>query len=107
MNSYAIGVDFGTNSVRAIVVDCRDGSEVAASVFGYPTGHQGVVLDPRDHNLARQHPADYLAGLEESVTGALRKAAEATGFSADRHFSSALEQFIVFFAPLLVRYRDT
>ena len=84
MNSYAIGVDFGTNSVRALVVDCRDGSEVATSVFDYPTGHQGVVLDPNDHNLARQHPADYLAGLEKSITDALGKAADATGFSADR-----------------------
>ena len=84
MNSFTLGIDYGTNSVRAIVVDCSDGSEVAASVFSYPTGHQGVVLDSTDHNLARQHPADYLAGLEQAVPDALQKAAGKDGFSADR-----------------------
>ena len=57
-----------------VVVDVETGEEAGACTFPYPTGHQGVVLDPRDHNLARQHPADYLAGLEASVTGALRAA---------------------------------
>ena len=84
MSSYSIGIDYGTNSVRAIVVDCGDGGTVGAAVFDYPTGHQGVVLDSSDHNLARQHPADYLAGLESSVTEALQKAAGTDGFSADK-----------------------
>jgi len=84
MNSFAIGLDFGTNSVRTIIVDCSTGEEVAASVFPYPTGHQGVVLDPGDHNLARQHPADYLAGLEQTVREVLQKAAYREGFAPDR-----------------------
>ena len=84
MKSFTIGIDFGTNSVRAIVVDCGDGSEVGAAVFPYPTGHQGVILDPADHNLARQHPADYLAGLEQSVSQALKEAERSEGFSSDR-----------------------
>ena len=69
-----LGIDYGTNSVRALVVDCADGRELGVSVFDYPSGTQGVLLDPADHHLARQNPADYLAGLEASVKGALAQA---------------------------------
>ncbi len=78
MKAFTIGVDYGTNSVRAVVIDCADGREVGAHVFNYPSGHQGILLDPSDHNLARQNPADYVQGLEETVVGALT-AAEASG----------------------------
>ena len=71
MNGYAIGIDYGTNSVRTVLIDCADGKEIGGSVFAYPTGEQGVILDAKDHNLARQNPADYLEGLEHSVKGAL------------------------------------
>lgn len=74
--AYTIGVDYGTNSVRALVVDCTNGKEVGTHVFNYPSGHQGVIIDPKDHNLARQHPADYLLGLETSVQEALKQAAQ-------------------------------
>ena len=43
--SYAIGLDYGTNSVRAVVVDCDDGRSVGTHVFDYPSGEQGVLLD--------------------------------------------------------------
>lgn len=69
--SYTIGIDYGTNSVRSLVVRCSDGAELGSSVFWYPTGDQGVLLDPKDHNLARQHPGDYVTGLEASVRQAL------------------------------------
>ena len=78
---FTLGIDFGTNSVRALVVRCRDGAELGSAVFAYPSGHQGVLLDPRDHNLARQHPGDHLLGLEHSVRGALAAAAGRRGFS--------------------------
>ena len=65
--SYAIGVDFGTNSVRAVVVDCADGHTAGTSVFEYPSGERGVITDPRDPHLARQHPGDYLVGLRGAV----------------------------------------
>ncbi|MFA6110097.1 MAG: ribulokinase [Candidatus Latescibacterota bacterium] len=84
MDTYTIGIDYGTNSVRGLIVRCRDGAQVGTAVFPYPTGHQGVVLDPGDHNLARQHPADYLLGLEHCVTEALRQATDQTNFAADR-----------------------
>jgi L-ribulokinase len=81
---FTLGIDYGTNSVRALVVRCSDGKELGASVAGYPSGKQGVLLNPRDHNLARQHPADYLFGLEKSVRGALAAAAKTAGFHPGR-----------------------
>jgi L-ribulokinase len=81
---FTLGIDYGTNSVRALVVRCADGAELGSAVFNYPSGHQGVLLDPKDHNLARQHPGDYLLGLEQSVKGALSAAAKKRGFSADK-----------------------
>ena len=79
---YAIGVDFGTNSVRALVVDIRDGREVAVSVFGYPTGEDGVILDPSDPALARQSPADYIDGFLHTVREAVKSASSADPFFA-------------------------
>jgi L-ribulokinase len=81
---FTLGIDYGTNSVRALVVRCRDGKEFGSCVVQYPSGHQGVLLDARDHNLARQHPADYLYGLEKSVRGALAQARRQKGFAAER-----------------------
>jgi L-ribulokinase len=79
---FTLGIDYGTNSVRALVVRCSDGQEFGSCVVPYPSGHQGVLLDPRDHNVARQHPADYLFGLEKSVQGALVQAKKRKGFAA-------------------------
>jgi L-ribulokinase len=81
---FTLGIDFGTNSVRALVVRCTDGVEFGSAVANYPSGHQGVLLDPRDHNLARQHPGDYLVGLDKSVRAALAAASKKRGFSADK-----------------------
>jgi len=80
--SYTLGIDFGTNSVRALVVRCADGAELGTCVVDYPSGKQGVLLDPKDHHLARQHPGDYLFGLEKSVRGALKQAQKTKGFDA-------------------------
>jgi L-ribulokinase len=79
---YTLGIDFGTNSARALVVRCRDGAELGTCVAGYRSGRQGVLLDPKDAHLARQHPGDYLAAMDESVRGALGAAAKTRGFSA-------------------------
>jgi L-ribulokinase len=81
---FTIGLDYGTNSVRALVVDARNGAELGSCVVNYPSGQQGVLLDPRDHHLARQHPGDYLLGLEKSVRGAVRAARKARGFDPKR-----------------------
>jgi L-ribulokinase len=79
---FTLGIDYGTNSVRALVVRCRDGAEFGSAVVNYPSGQQGVLLDPKDHNLARQFPGDYLFGLERSVRAALAAAAKRRGFKA-------------------------
>ncbi len=80
--SFTLGIDYGTNSVRALIVRCSDGKEFGSAVVNYPSGDQGVLLNPRDHNLARQNPADYLYGLEKSIKGALAKARKQKDFAA-------------------------
>jgi len=77
---FTLGIDYGTNSVRALVVRCADGKEFGTCIVNYPSGHQGVLLDPKDHHLARQHPGDHLYGLEKSVRGALAAARKQRGF---------------------------
>jgi L-ribulokinase len=81
---FAVGVDYGTNSVRALVVDVADGREVADHVFDYPSGEAGVLLDPADPLVARQHPGDYIEGFVVSVRQAVKKAAAQRGFDARR-----------------------
>ena len=71
---YSIGVDYGTNSVRAVLVDLADGRECATSVFGYPGGKEGILLDARDPNLARQRPGDYVRGFDRTVSLILAEA---------------------------------
>ena len=79
--TYAIGIDYGTNSVRAIVVDCGDGRILGSGVLFYPSGEDGILLDPRQPHLARQHPGDYLFGLRVSVDSALALADRDPEFS--------------------------
>jgi len=79
---FSIGLDFGTSSARALVVEVSSGEEVGTAVYDYPSGDQGVLLDPREPDLARQNPRDYLDGLQECVRGAMRDAAKSDGFSA-------------------------
>ena len=72
--SYTIGLDYGTNSARALVVDCANGREIGTAVVNYPSGNQGVLLDPANHLLARQNPADYLFALEQATRAAIAAA---------------------------------
>ncbi|HEY5706042.1 MAG TPA: ribulokinase [Terrimicrobiaceae bacterium] len=78
----SLGIDYGTNSVRALIVDCSNGAELGSYVVDYPSGHQGVLLDRSNHHLARQNPADYLYGLEKSVRGAIEQA-KVLGFTPE------------------------
>ena len=77
-----LGVDFGTNSVRALIVDTATGAELGTFVSPYPSGRDGILLDPRQPDLARQHPKDYLTCLEACITGAIRDAGP--GFAPGR-----------------------
>ncbi len=85
MKTYALGLDYGTNSCRSVVVDLADGTEVADHVFHYPSGELGILTDPQDPNVARQNPQDYLDGLDCIIREALAKAAAADGdFAPER-----------------------
>jgi L-ribulokinase len=74
---YTIGIDFGTESGRAVIVDCRDGHEVATAVYPYA---QGVIDQrlPGSHQAlppdwALQDPADYLAVYQHAIPAVLRE----------------------------------
>ncbi len=73
----SLGLDFGTNSVRTLLVDVTDGQEMATAVHEYETGQDGIILDPADSQLARQNPEDYLKGLEISIKAVLSAAKKA------------------------------
>lgn len=81
---YSIGVDFGSNSVRALVVRCADGKEVGVSVVDYPSGDQGILYSSKDPFLARQNPADHVHGLERSVRDAIAAARQFPDFATDK-----------------------
>jgi len=70
---YTIGLDYGTNSVRALIVNVANGAEIASSVWNYAHGTAGVILS-HDPNLARQHPLDYVNGAEITINAALASA---------------------------------
>ena len=71
---YTIGLDYGTNSVRCLIVDTATGREVGSAIHEYASGREGVILDSADHNVARQNPADYLIGIGATITGAVEDA---------------------------------
>jgi L-ribulokinase len=73
---YVIGVDYGTDSVRSIIADAADGREVASAVFTYPRWKQGLYCDPAS-NRFRQHPLDYVEGLEHTLLACLSQAGPA------------------------------
>lgn len=72
-SAYVIGVDYGTDSVRSILVDALTGKEIATSVFYYPRWKEGKYCNPAV-NQFRQHPLDYVEGLESTIKECLEKA---------------------------------
>lgn len=72
MAKYTIGVDYGSDSVRSIIVDATNGKEIASSVFYYPRWKAGKYCVP-SQNQFRQHPLDYVEGIEATITQALAK----------------------------------
>ena len=76
IRKYVIGLDYGTDSVRSVVVDTDNGETVGTSVFEYPRWKKGLYCDS-SANRFRQHPLDYIEGMEHSVKEALK------GLSAD------------------------
>jgi L-ribulokinase len=74
---YVIGLDYGTDSCRALVVNAADGKEIASAVHYYPRWKAGKYCDPHT-NCYRQHPLDYIETLESAVQEALSKAPAGT-----------------------------
>jgi L-ribulokinase len=70
---FVIGVDYGTDSVRSVIVNAMNGEEIASSVFAYPRWKQGLYCDP-SKNQFRQHPLDYIEGLEKTIKDCVEKA---------------------------------
>ena len=83
MGKYSLGLDYGTNSCRCVIVEISGGREIASDVYDFPRGEQGILLDPRDPNLARQHPRDYIDGTIAVVTNAIEIA-----IASDRTFDT-------------------
>jgi L-ribulokinase len=73
MNGYTIGLDYGTASVRALVVRLADGAELGTGVFAYSYGKAGVLYSSNPH-LARQNAEDYLRGAKHAVWEAINQA---------------------------------
>lgn len=74
MNSrkYVIGIDFGTDSVRALIVATDNGDEIASGVSAYTRWSKGLYCNPK-LNQYRQHPLDYIESLSEAIHSALCK----------------------------------
>jgi len=70
---YVIGIDYGTDSVRSVIVDAANGREIASSVFNYPRWRDGLYCKPSE-NQFRQHPLDYVEGLETTIKDCIKKA---------------------------------
>jgi len=75
--SFVIGVDFGTDTVRSVIADARDGREIASAVEQYKRWKNGRYCNPAK-NQFRQHPSDYIEGLENTVARALASAPRGT-----------------------------
>jgi L-ribulokinase len=70
---FVMGIDYGTDSFRALVVDAADGSSVGTAVSAYRRWAKGDFCDPKT-NRFRQHPLDYVEGIEEATKAALAAA---------------------------------
>lgn len=81
---FSIGIDFGTNSVRGIILSLSDGEIISESVVPYPSGIDGVIIDEKDPHLARQNPIDYHICLEKLLKDLIKKAKRKKGFKIDK-----------------------
>jgi L-ribulokinase len=86
MDQFVIGVDYGTDSVRSVIVDAQNGKELASSVFYYPRWQQELYCNAAQ-NQFRQHPLDYVEGLEQTIKNCIKMAGGASIGSAIKAIS--------------------
>ena len=84
--SYVIGVDYGTDSVRSVLIDAANGNEIASSVFYYPRWKDGMYCNA-SLNQFRQHPLDYMEGLETTIKDCLQTGRKGSCFTCKSDFS--------------------
>ena len=75
--SYVLGLDYGTASVRSVLIDASNGRELGSAVYEYPRWAAGKFCDP-EKNRFRQHPSDYVEGLEDTIKRVLAEAPPGT-----------------------------
>ncbi len=72
MKAYVIGLDYGSDSVRAVMIDTQNGAELASEVFWYPRWKAQKYCRP-EINQFRQHPLDHIEGLEHTITSIMKQ----------------------------------
>jgi L-ribulokinase len=72
-HKFVIGIDYGTDSCRTVIIDTFDGSQISSAEFFYPRWAKGKYCDP-ERNQFRQHPLDYIEGLEYTVKESIKTA---------------------------------
>ena len=72
-DQFVIGVDYGSDSVRSVIVNALNGEEIASSVYEYPRWRDGLFCEPAA-NQFRQHPQDYIDGLEATIKDCIAQA---------------------------------
>ncbi len=80
---YSVGIDFGTNTARAVVVDVATGEEIGTGIAAYRSGEKGVVVDDANPHVARHHPGNYAEVTRDSVRSALESAKHVRSFRVD------------------------
>jgi len=74
---YVIGIDYGSDSVRSVIVDASNGAEISSAVYYYKRWQEGLFCQP-SKNQFRQHPLDYIEGLETTIKECIAKAGDAS-----------------------------
>jgi len=72
-SKFVVGVDYGSDSVRSVIINALNGQEIASSVYQYPRWQKGLYCEPAN-NQFRQHPLDYIEGLEITIKDCIKQA---------------------------------